>query len=320
MIQLNKKKSLILVRKKIALGILGLFFLAFSITLSISIYVGWNLTHVVHGKIIETPVKYNLKYENISFDSQLDGTNLKGWWISAQNNNILINSKKTVIFAHGYRQTRDLSKIHDLVLAKRFAKEGYNCMLFDFRNSGQSDGKVTSVGLFETYDMLSAIKYAKQNKNSSSISLIGWSMGAAVSIMAGTKSKDVKKIIADSSFADLETYLKTNLSVWSNLPNFPFTIEIMSTLPVIEGLDPEKVSPQKTVKNLEDKKLFLIHSKADTDVPYKNSVQIYNNVKNKANVQLWLTNKASHMKSYLLYKTEYEDKLVKFLNENQVEY
>lgn len=61
---------------------------------------------------------------------------------------------------------------------------------------------------------------------------------------------------------------------------------------------------------------MLIHSKADTAIPYENSIQIYNNVQNKANVELWLTDKADHIQSYLLYKTEYEDKVIKFLNEN----
>lgn len=316
MLQVNKKKTPVLTPKKIVLGILVLLFLTSSITLTISIYVGWSLTHPVHGKIIETPVKYNLKYENISFNSQLDGINLKGWWIPAQNNNVLINSKKTVIFGHGYRETRDLSKIHGLALAKRLAKEGYNVMLFDFRNSGQSGGKVTSVGLFETYDMLSAIQYAKESKNSSNISLVGWSMGAAVSIMAGTESKDVTNIVADSSFSDLSSYLKVNLHVWSNLPNVPFTTEIMSTLPVVERLNPEKVSPEEAVKNLGNRKLLLIHSRADKSIPYENSIQIYNNVPNKKNVELWLTDKADHIQSYLFYKTKYEDKIIKFLSEN----
>jgi uncharacterized protein len=127
--------------------------------------------------------------KNIIFNSQLDDIDLKGWWIPSENNNIITNSNKTVIFAHGYKYTRDLSKIHVLALAKRIAQEGYNVMLFDFRNLGESGCKVTSTGLFETYDMLSAIQYAKANKKSEKISLLGWSMGAAVSIVAGTKSQ-----------------------------------------------------------------------------------------------------------------------------------
>lgn len=314
--ELNVKKAPILSAKKIIICFLGLIFLSFGTTIGIAIYVGWSLTHPVHNKIVETPVKYELKYENISFNSKLDAVDLKGWWIPAQKNNILTNSNKTVIFAHGYKDTRDLSKIHALALAKRIAQEGYNVMLFDFRNSGESGGKVTSVGLFETYDMLSAIEYAKVDKKSEKISLLGWSMGAAVSIMAGTESPYVNAIIADSSFSDLDTYLETNLPVWSNLPSFPFTAEIMSLFPVIERMDPKKVSPYKAVNNIGNKKLFLIHSKDDKAIPYENSVQIYNSVGNKSNVQLWLTDKADHIRSYLLYKNEYENRVISFLNKN----
>jgi len=313
---LKIEKASILSPRKIIIAFLALIFLFFGGTLAISTYVGWNLTHPVHNKIVETPVKYDLKYENISFNSQLNAVELKGWWIPAQNNNIVINSNKTVIFAHGYKDTRDISKIHALALAKRIAQEGYNVMLFDFCNSGESAGKVTSVGLFETKDMLSAIEYAKVNKKSEKISLIGWSMGAAVSIMAGTESPYVSTIIADSSFSDLYTYLQTNLPIWSNLPNYPFTAEIMSLFPVVEKMDPKKVSPYKAINNLGSRKLLLIHSKDDKSIPYENSVQIYNSVRDKSNTELWLTDKADHIRSYLLYKNDYENRVISFLNKN----
>lgn len=314
--EVNIKKTPVLSSKKIIICLLVLIFLCLGSTLAISAYVGWNLTHPAHNKIVETPVKYDLKYESISFTSQLDSIELKGWWIPAQSNNNITNSNKTVIFGHGYRDTRDMSKIHALALAKRIAQEGYNVMLFDFRNSGESEGKVTSVGLFETKDMLSAIEYAKFNKKSDKISLIGWSMGAAVSIIAGTESPHVNAIIADSSFSDLDTYLKTNLPVWSDLPSFPFTHQIMSLLPILERMDPKIVSPYKSISNLGDREVLIIHSKDDKSIPYENSIQIYNSIKDKSNAQLWLTDKADHIRSYLLYKNEYENKVINFLNKS----
>ena len=293
-----------------------LIFFTFLITLLISGYVGHKLIHPARREIVETPDNYKLEYEKISFNSSYDGINLKGWWIPAQDANGLMESKDTVIFGHGYKNARDLYSIHVLALAERLAKEGYNVLLFDFRNAGESDGNVTSVGLFETFDMLSAIDYAKTNKESNCISLLGWSMGAAVSIMAGAESNDVSKIIADSPFSDLNNYLRTNLPVWSGLPSFPFTFEIMNFLPKVFGDSIFKISPENSVKKLGDKELLLIHSKGDTAIPYENSVKIYENVQNKKNVQLWLTEKAKHIKSYDLYKMEYEDKIVQFLKGN----
>ena len=141
-------------------------------------------------------------------------------------------------------------------------------------------------------------------------------MGAAVSIMAGAESPYVDTIIADSSFSDLNTYLQTNLPVWSNLHSFPFTVEIMALFPIIERMDPKKVSPYKVVNSIGNKKLFLIHSKDDKSIPYENSLQIYNSIGDKSNVQLWLTDKADHIRSYLLYKNEYENRVITFLNKS----
>ncbi len=298
---------------RIFIGAVILLALCIIIVIGISIYVGRNLTHPARCEIKENPDQYGLTYEDVSFNSQFDNVKLEGWWIPAKKETSGNDTQKAVIFSHGYGSSRDISSIHVLGLAKRLTSEGYNVLLFDFRNSGKSEGNLTSVGLFEKYDLLSAIEFAKKEKNINNIALIGWSAGAAVSINAGVEVPEVKAIIADSPFADLFEYLKENLPVWSNLPNFPFTPIIMKSMVMMYDLKPEEVSPYKSASKLEDRNLMLIHSKDDTSIGYENSQIISSYVKDKSKVEVWLTEKARHIESYLMEPQEYEKRVVDFL-------
>jgi fermentation-respiration switch protein FrsA (DUF1100 family) len=144
--------------------------------------------------------------------------------------------------------------------------------MFDFRNSGESGGDITSVGLYEVRDVLGAVDFVHAHSElNQKIALLGFSMGAAVSIMAGEQEPAVAGVIADAPFADLSSYLQANFSVWTDLPSKPFNQTILSVLPVLTGLNPEQVSPIKEVGKLGGRPLLLIHGEADTDISIENS-------------------------------------------------
>ncbi|MCY6369247.1 alpha/beta hydrolase [Clostridium ganghwense] len=310
---INKPKAF---PKKTVILFVSFFLIISLIIVSISIYVGWNLTRPKRDAINDSPSNYGLIYEDISFHSLYDNISLKGWWIPSQKSKNINQTNETVIFSHGYGDNRSLRDISVLNLAQKLVQAGYNVLVFDFRASGKSEGSISSIGQFEKYDVLSAIKFAKSQKHSNNIHLIGWSMGAVSSILAGTESEDVKTIIADSPFANLRNYLKDNLPHWSHLPSFPFTNIILSTIPIMEGVDVDSVRPIDAVANLKNKRLLLIHSKNDKAIPYHNSELIYKAVPNKKLVDIWITKKAGHIRSYLTNKNEYEKKILSFLKNN----
>lgn len=311
---IKEKQSILLIRSKKNIIVFIILIIMLVGIISTSIFVGTKLTTPKRQCIEYSPNKYGLNYEEINFKSMYDNINLNGWWIPAQKNKKNIISDKTVIFSHGYGNNRGMYKISAINFAKRLTQEGFNVLMFDFRASGKSEGKMVSIGYYEKYDLLSAIEFAKTQKGSKTIDLMGWSMGATTAILAGVESKDVNLIVADSPFRNLKDYLKDNLSYWSHLPSFPFTNVILAILPTVKGVDINKVNPMNAVKNLKDKHIFLIHSKDDKAIPYINSKEIYNSVLNKDLIKIWITEKAEHIKSYSVYKKEYENKILDFLN------
>jgi dipeptidyl aminopeptidase/acylaminoacyl peptidase len=178
------------------------------------------------------------------------------------------------------------------------AKDGENTlsMMFDFRNSGESDGELTSVGQYEVQDLLGAVDYIKAQPGiSQQIVLFGFSMGASTAIMAGAREPAVTAVIADAPFADLKTYLNANLSVWTELPSFPFNQAFFMVIPTLTGLQMESVSPIKEVNSLNGRPLLLIHGEGDVDIPVQNSeslLAVY------PQGQLVRVPGAAHVKSY----------------------
>jgi predicted alpha/beta-fold hydrolase len=183
----------------------GIFvFLLVAGCIALSIYVGWNLTHPERSLITETPAKYGLQYENISFQSRVDRLQMKGWYLPAKTPN-----GTTIIVAHGYKKNRLQDDVPVISLAGQLIDRGYSMLIFDFRNSGESEGDVTSVGQFEKNDLLGAVDWVKKNTNQQ-IVLLGYSMGGATSLLAAAEETEVQAVISDSAFNNLTAYLKDN--------------------------------------------------------------------------------------------------------------
>ncbi|QHN49170.1 alpha/beta fold hydrolase [Geobacillus stearothermophilus] len=275
------------------------------VCIGLSVYVGWQLTHKPREPITMTPKDYGMAYESATFTSKDGKTALEGWIIPPKG-----AAKMTVIFAHGYGNNRVQENVPFLPLAKRLVDDGYRVILFDFRASGESEGDMITIGVKEKDDLLGVIDYAKRHYREP-VALYGVSMGAATSILAAAEDQDVRGVIADSPFSDLESYLRANMPVWTHLPNVPFTYLILAIIPALADLDLGVSSPIHAVDRVAPRPILFIHSKNDRSIPYEESVKLY---KTHPDVfRLWLTDKADHVKSFSLYSDEYVERVLVFL-------
>jgi len=281
--------------------------LAILSTMGISYYVGWNLTHPKRKPVTKTPAAYHLTYQNIHFPSRIDHLQIKGWLIPANH-----ATHKMVIVAHGYKDNRsDLRPV--LPLADTLSKTGISVILFDFRAEGDSPGKVVSVGEYEVRDLLGAVDYAHLH-DYTKVGIIGYSMGASTAILAAGKDTAITAVIADSPFANLRRYLSSHMPHWTNLPNFPFTAEILWEMDVFNGLNVDKVAPNKILKIWKPRPLLLIAGTADSTIPMSNSQLLYNEVKSEPNTSLWIVKGARHVGAYEVDPHKYLDKVVSFFS------
>lgn len=296
-------------RKRSSVVLLIIFlFVLFAImgVYGISGYVGWGLTHPQRKPITSSPAAAELQYKDVSFTSRVDGLKLKGWLILSPEN------RQTIIFAHGYGMNRLQEDVPLLPLVQVLISKGYNVLMFDFRNSGESEGQITSVGQFEVRDLLGAVDFIQSQRNlSSKIILYGFSMGAATAILAGAQEPTVAAVVADAPFADLESYLRRNLTVWTKLPEMPFNQTVLTMTTLITGLDAKQVSPMGEVNKLGNRPLLLIHGEADTDIPIENSELIQQKY---PFAQLVRVPNAKHVQSFKVDSRRYSAEVMQFLD------
>ena len=285
---------------------IGVVLLSLSVlVLGVSAYVGWNLTHPPKKALQTTPAAVGLSYEPVSFVSRQDGLVLQGWLLTSPENRL------TVICSHGYRQNREQADVPLMPLAKVLVEHGMNVLLFDYRNSGESAGQMTSVGQYEVRDLLGAVDYVHSRQElNPKVALLGFSMGAATAILAGAEEPTVAAVVADAPFADLTRYLEANFSVWTGLPAVPFNRTILAVTPIVTGLQPEKVSPVQVVSKFGGRPLLLIHGEADDDIAPENSLELQQAY---PAAELLRIAEARHVKSYQQDPKRYEAVVLKFL-------
>lgn len=302
---MNRKK----VFKYIAVTLFTVLILVFLGTMGLSYYVGSQLIHPARKPVTRTPAIYKLAYKPISFPSETDDTRLSGWLIPADS-----SSGRLVIEAHGYKDNRsDIAAA--LPVANALHGAHIATILFDFRASGNSFGSTVTVGLKEKGDLLGAVKFA-QSKGYDHIGIIGYSMGASTTLMATAADDSIEAAIADSPFANLQRYLESHLPIWSGLPAWPFTGEIIWEIRTFDGLDPSKVDPDLVLQHWKTRPLMLIAGKDDQKIPYQNSIRLYHIIQSNPSDTLWLVPGAKHVGAYKVKPNVYLHKVTSFFERN----
>ncbi|AYK05599.1 alpha/beta hydrolase [Brevibacillus laterosporus] len=308
-------------------------FLVIVFLVVISMYVGHKLLHPRRKPINVHPEDYGLPaYDCITFPSR-DQLQMKGWYFSAakhreallnqidkgtaeakqENNSVQPLRNATIIVAHGYSQNRLEQHLPALTLAKSFIEAGYDTLLFDFRNAGESEGNLTTIGLEEQKDLLGAIDFATNYAPDHSIGLIGFSMGAATALLVAGEDERVNAVVADCPFALLSDYLSNNLPVWTRLPSFPFTSIILTVIPILVGASPKQVKPIEAVKRYGSRPLLLIHGREDKTIPYKESEKLYEAAMHPE-AELWLVPEADHVRCYTRDRALYSRRVIQFFD------
>lgn len=279
-----------------------------NIVMFISAFAAWKFIHPERASIPTFSSNILPEYQKISFNSKDEGIALKGWYFKSK------DSGKTVILVHGLGQNRLPFQEQTLDIIKGFLNKEYNVLALDLRNSGESSGDISALGLSEKNDVLSAIQYAK-SLGAKRIILTGYSTGASASLLAAAVTPEVSAVIADTPYSDLKEFLDETLSLQTHLPPIPFTSTTGFCLKLLLHLDFEQASPEKVVDKFAAKPVFLIHSRNDSFIPVQNSRKLYSALSavSKSTVEYWETEPSGNAASYLANRKEYIERIAAFL-------
>jgi len=249
----------------------------------------------VHSNI--GPSYFKLLHEEVTFVTT-DGLKLKGWFIPGR------GAKATVIVTHGYPADKG-----DLLPLAIFLYPHYNLFLFDFRYFGESEGAITTVGYREQEDLRAALRYLKE-RGEKRIGGLGFSLGAAVLLLV--QDPDLKAVVADSSFADIDRMLEVVYGFLPGVTKGPFVWTTRLYARLFLGIDTRDISPLRAVRE-RTRPVLIIHGARDGQIPVKHAHLLYEAAP-RGIADLWIVPDADHGQTYARMPIVYQEKVLSFFS------
>ncbi len=200
-----------------------------------------------------------------------------------------------IILAHGTPGNR-----LDMVSRAAFLyNHGYNVLLFDFQSYGKSQGVMSTLGMVESEDILSAISYihGTPEMEDSKIGVLGLSMGATAGVLAAARSKDIDALVAESCPEDATL-------VTSDVPNEAARAADQELVEQVYGVDITQARPIDAVSKLAGRTaVFFINGDKDTTTPLSGMQSLYQAAGQPK--EEWVAPGAEHAQSFAVDTDDY---------------
>lgn len=218
------------------------------------------------------------------------------------------DSKRTAILIHGYSGCA----LQMMPYARHWFDDlGYNIMVIDLPNHGQSDGNKTFMGWKERLVLIEWIRRSQDFFPDTDVYLHGMSMGAATALMAAGDGLPtfVKGIVSDCSFSSVWDEIKHSFKN-KHLPTIPVLYLSNIIAKIYFGWSYTEASVVNQVAKTTLPILF-IHGDADQRVPVSQAYKLFK-AKTIGKKQLWITKDAAHCSSLALYPERYTKNIKSF--------
>lgn len=222
-----------------------------------------------------------------------------------------IKTKKTVIFIHGFGVNLAL----EYKYAKLFYDMGYNLVLYDHGNSGNSGGKYTTMGYYELIDLKHIVNYSRSFFGDDvQIGLHGESMGASTACLYAGEDATLAFIVADCGYSDIQSESAYRIKEDYHLPRFPFIPAANLIYKWRLGKFMNDVSPLKAIATEQASQVpaLFIHG-ADDDFTPPNMMNLLYDAK-KGMKEKVVMDGAGHARSLDINKEDYIKVVKSFLN------
>ncbi|MBE5784650.1 MAG: alpha/beta hydrolase [Clostridiales bacterium] len=237
-----------------------------------------------------------------------DGHSLRCLWLRAEG-----ETKRAVVLAHGFGSRLE----HMLKYARLYRKFGFDVLLYDHRNSGESEGGMTTMGHLEKRDLADMVRFAREDKGEGcTVGVHGESMGAVTALLCAAMGGGPDFVGADCPFASFRRQAAQGIRsfyvpAWLVLPlgrlvlrlRAGFTLRDVSPIAALEG-----------AQGLPDIPILFVHGTGDALIPFTETQRLYEAKRGKK--ALFLAEGAGHGRSIVIDRAGYEAALFAFLAEN----
>jgi len=234
-----------------------------------------------------------------------DGISLAGWYIPAESAS---PETPTIVLAHGHGVNKSA------VLSRaEILHANYHLVLFDFRNHGQSEEAVTTIGLRERLDLARVIDWLEAEKAPSSIGVLAVSMGSAAALMEARGDSRVDALVAESTHATLANAMGARLDRQGYPLALPGAWAILLGGLIRSGEDMSAADPVQAIEDYGDRPLLLVAGGSDDTVGATDADDLLAAARaGGADVALRVCEEAGHAASLEQCPDEYRDWVLGF--------
>lgn len=266
-----------------------------------------SYTRYVENNLFDEALYNSASKEDITLKS-FDGLNLTSTLIMNEN-----PTNKFIVLVHGV----SICYVGSLKYFDIFYRNGFNVLIVNQRRHGKSEGKYSTYGFYEKYDVNMWIEYLKSRfGNDIILGLHGESMGAGTVMETIPLNDSIKFVIEDCGYSNFHeligfqiTHAYKNRLVRKILrPSLIFANFFMKTK---AKFSMKKIVPIDIVASTSLPMMF-VHGKEDYFVPWYMAVDLYK-AKTKGYKELYLVEGAKHAEALEVNKILYEKKIMTFI-------
>ncbi len=249
-----------------------------------------------------TPWELGIPYEEITLIST-DGLKLRAWWLPRPSTN------RVIVGAHGHTGGK-----HDLLgIGSGLWRAGYNVFLFDFRGRGNSDIAPSNLAHREVDDMRTAVNYIFERVPNAKLGAIGFSMGAAVTLLVGATDPRIEVIVADSPFATATDVISNGMQSLLHISPPALLTATDLVIAARYGYRISKIRPIDAVSHVAPRPLLIIHGTSDSLIPVNHAHDIFKAAHEPK--ELWLAQGAEHCGAYFIDRELYVNRVRSFFDQ-----
>jgi dipeptidyl aminopeptidase/acylaminoacyl peptidase len=249
-----------------------------------------------------SPFEFELPAEDVTFPSLHDSHQVNGWYVPYP------DATTTIIVSPGYRS----SKTDVLGLCVLLWKAGHNILIFEYYGHGTVVGMPVTLGYREINDFLGAVNYAQQRDPHAHLGAVGYSMGAAVTIMGTARTNAIEALVSDSAFATHRRVIEYAVHRTLHLPFIIFDWVTDLILWLRAGYHFNQVEPLRDIGRIAPRPVMIIHGMKDSTVDPHDATLLYHSAGEPK--ELWLLQDVEHCGAYFADRAAYLHKVIAFFD------
>ena len=249
-----------------------------------------------------SPSSVGLTFQDISFNSRVDHVSLKGWFLPAKSDSV-------ILIVNGGFQNRVDPLADTLDLSRDLVQKGYNVLLFDLRGRGESSGAGRSLSNIDK-DIGGAVDYLNSRGYlDTKIGIIGFCSGAASACIFSSEN-NVGALVLDGCFTSVSGMVH-NQAATRGIPQPAvdvFLPAVQLAARVFYSYQP--LNPIDVVNRIQCP-IFFIHEQDDDLVLTKDDIALKNKAGDPSDL-FWQVNDTTHSRAYPTHPAEYVSRIDDF--------